>query len=99
MPADIICIHCSHPVVILLSQDNKEYKTCTAGQEQNFNHGFFMHFPVNLRVPQAGIWDIGLEPMPVDRERLKYALNFIGNQELSAPPLLKNNLMLVDVSD
>ncbi|CAI1711413.1 Domain of uncharacterised function (DUF1883) [Serratia ficaria] len=96
---DVVCIHCSHPVVILLSRDNKEYKTYTVGQDGHFNHGFFTHFPVNLRIPQAGVWDIVLEPLPVYRERFKYALNFIGRQELSAPPLLKKSLMLVDICD
>ncbi|HEI8864666.1 DUF1883 domain-containing protein [Serratia sp. AKBS12] len=96
---DVICIHCSHPVVILLRRNRREYKTYAVGQEGRFNHGCFTHFPVNLRIPQAGVWDILLEPMPVYRERFKYALNFIGHQELSAPALLKKNLMLVDVCD
>jgi hypothetical protein len=86
-------------VVILLNQEGRLYKTFTVGQKGQFNHGFFSHFPVNLRIPQTGFWDLVLEPLPVYRDRFKYALNFIGNQELSAPPLLKNNLMLVDVSD
>ncbi|HHB1427538.1 TPA: DUF1883 domain-containing protein [Serratia odorifera] len=96
---DVVCIHCSHPVVILLSLNSQQYKTYTVGQDGRFNHGFFAHFPVNLRISQAGAWDIVLEPLPVYRERFKYALNVIGHQELSAPPLMKQNLMLVNVCD